>query len=171
MRRPIPVPASNRPTDAFVQHHDVTEPQVDGEAFRQHWRVATKLDQLLAAKKIDREAYDTAAEFQRWARLIGISAVQKWEPRIDQSAFGNDAGAIHRTFAAQRLREAAEVLGPLRMRLLESCLLYDSKWAAIARLIGRGPETCRDWCCEAIAALSDWRSGRPVPVAPGLRRT
>ena len=54
--------ATAAPTAAYRQHHDATAPQVDNRAFRQGWRIASRLDSLVEAGRIDREAWDYATE-------------------------------------------------------------------------------------------------------------
>jgi hypothetical protein len=62
--------ATSRPTSQFTRHHDVAPPQVDGRAFRQGWRVTTRLDGLLETGRIDREAWNCACEWRRWAETV-----------------------------------------------------------------------------------------------------
>jgi hypothetical protein len=50
-----PAVSSNAPTPIYRQHHDVAAPQVDDRAFRQGWRVSTRLDGLYETGRIDRE--------------------------------------------------------------------------------------------------------------------
>src|SRR5262249_54017831 len=66
--RPAPRPAvplvvtTAAPTPQFRQHHNVEAPQVDSTAFRQGWRVTTRLDALLEAGRIDKEQWEAARE-------------------------------------------------------------------------------------------------------------
>jgi hypothetical protein len=104
-----PTVATNQPTPAFRRHHDVEAPQVDSEAFRQGWRVQARLDQLLEAGKIDREAWDAAQEWRRWAEMIGVSHVQRWDVRPDAPCHPNDLPMLRRVQAAIRLRRAPKL--------------------------------------------------------------
>ena len=42
-----------QPSAAYRQHHDVEAPRVDTSAFRQGWRVVTRLDALASEGAID----------------------------------------------------------------------------------------------------------------------
>jgi hypothetical protein len=53
-----PAPATTRPTGEFLRRHDVEAPRVDATAFRQGWRMHTRLDALFVDRRI------TAAEWQ-----------------------------------------------------------------------------------------------------------
>jgi hypothetical protein len=65
-----PAVATNQPTPAYRRHHDVEAPQVDSTAFRQGWRVCSRLDSLLEAGRIDREAWDAAHAWCRRAETV-----------------------------------------------------------------------------------------------------
>jgi hypothetical protein len=107
-RMPTPaVATTSAPTPAYRQHHDVTAPQVDSTAFRQSWRVATRLNSLLEPGRIDREAWDCATEWRRWAETVTSSRAQPWDIRVDISAGPTDARMLFRVHAATKLREAA----------------------------------------------------------------
>jgi hypothetical protein len=168
---PVPPPpvATSRPTPQFTQHHDVAAPRVDDRSFRQGWRVATRLDSLLEAGRIDREAWDCACQWRRWAETITPHKAQLWDTRVDISTVPTDAGMLLRVHAASKLREAAQALGELRVRLLEACVLRDRSWREIAAVVRISDKTVRDYTVEAITALADWRCGRPVAPAPVLR--
>jgi hypothetical protein len=167
---PPPAVATSRPTTQFTRHHDVTAPQVDSTAFRQGWRVATRLDALLEAGRIDREAWDFAHEWRRWAETIVPSRVQQWAIRVDMpAASARDAGMLWRIAAATKLRESGEALGPLRVKLLEASVLHDLSWRAIATQLRCSDKTALDRVAEAVAALADWRCGRIVPPPPVMR--
>jgi hypothetical protein len=97
---PVPVAVTGQPTPAFRQHHDVAAPQVDSTAFRQGWRVASRLDQLLEAGRIGREAWDAAHTWRRWAETVTPFRQQRWDVRVDMSAVPNDTGILIRTAAA-----------------------------------------------------------------------
>jgi hypothetical protein len=148
----------------------VTAPQVDATAFRQAWRVATRLDGLLETGRIDREAWDCAHEWRRWAETLIPSRVQQWDIRVDRpAASARDAGMLWRIEAATKLREAGEALGALRVKLLEASVLHDLSWRAIAMQLRCSDKTALDRVAEAVTALADWRRGRIVPPPPVMR--
>jgi hypothetical protein len=103
-------------------------PQVDAAAFRQGWLVQTRLYSLFEAGRIDQTALDAALAWRRWAEVIAPTKVQSWEVRVDMPAGPGDGGMAHRVDAAGRLRQAAAALGPLRIAILEACVLKDHSW-------------------------------------------
>jgi hypothetical protein len=155
-----PVVATSAPTPQFRQHHRIEAPQVDATAFRQGWRVATRLDALLEADRIDREAWDGAHEFRRWTELIGLSHVQLWDVGPDAPCHRSDLPMLRRMEAAARLRACTEALGQLRMRLLDCCVVRDLSWREIAALLRASDKTATAWVVEALFALTG---------APGVR--
>lgn len=161
--------ATARPTAQFTHHHDVAAPRVDSTAFRQGWQVATRLNALFEAGRVDREAWDIAHEWRRWVEITTPYRVQSWDMRVDQSRVANDAAMLLRVNAATKLREAAESLGELRTRLLAACVVRDQPWTEIGKLLRASDKTARDYVVEALAALADWRTGRPVAARPVLR--
>jgi hypothetical protein len=167
---PLPAVTTNRPTPQFTRHHEVTAPQVDSTAFRQGWRVATRLDGLLEAGRINREAWDCAREWRRWAETITPSRVQQWDNPVDMpAASARDAGMLWRIAAATKLRKASEALGALRVKLLEASVLHDLSWRTIASQLRCSDKTALDRVAEAVTALAEWRCGRSVPPPPTMR--
>jgi hypothetical protein len=165
---PPPAVATNRPTP-ITQHHDVTAPRVDNRAFRQGWRVATRLDGLLEAGRIDREAWDCATEWRRWAETVTPSRARPWDIRLDISAVSTDAGMLFRVHAATKLREAAAAIGALRANILEAVFLHDCSWRQLAQQLRVSDKTATQRAAEAVVALADWGSGRPVASEPAVR--
>jgi hypothetical protein len=164
-----PAVTTAAPSLQFRQHHDVTVPQVDSTAFRQGWRVATRLDGLLEAGRIDREQWDTAQEWARWCELIGLSHVQRWDVRQDAPCHPSDLPMLRRVQAATKLRACVEALGGLRVRLLECCVVHDLSWSELGRRMRLDPKTATARTVEALIALADWRCGRSVRPAPAIR--
>lgn len=171
--RPInhsaPVVSTGRPSPQYQRHHDVTPPQVDTTAFRQGWRVASRLDSLLEAGRIDREAWDCAHEWRLWAEKVTPLRQQRWDVRVDVSAVPNDAGMLLRVNAASKLREAVQALGELRIRIIEAVVVRDQSWRMLGQLMRVSDKTARDYAAEAINALADWRCGRTVALPLVLR--
>jgi hypothetical protein len=170
-RVPAAPPPSNAPSQTYLRHHDVTAPRVDSAAFRQGWRVVTRLDGLLEAGRIDREQWDAACRWRRWAERITPSRQPSWGIRIDDAVASShaDIGMLHRVDVATRLRNCATALGTLRVRLLEACVRDDLSWRAIAERLQISDKTAREHAAEAVAALADWLAGRSVPPPPELR--
>jgi hypothetical protein len=161
--------ATSRPTPQFVRHHDVVPPQIDTHTFRPGWRVTTRLDGLLEAGRIDREQWDAACTWRRWAETVTPSRVQPWEIRVDTPAVPNETGVLLRVQTSGKLRAAAEALGPLRIKLLEWVVARDFAWREIGRFMRVSDKTARDRAVEALTALADWHAGRTVAPAPVIR--
>jgi hypothetical protein len=161
--------ATSRPTPQFVRHHDVAPPQVDAAAFRQGWRVATRLDGLLESGRIDRETWDAACAWRRWIETVAPSRVQPWEIRVDTPAVPNETGTLVRVQTSGKLRAAAEALGPVRVKLLEWVIAKDFAWREVGRFMRVSDKTARDRAVEALIALADWCAGRTVAPAPVIR--
>jgi hypothetical protein len=166
---PLPAVATNRPTPQYQHHHDVTVPQVDSTAFRQGWRVATRLDGLFEAGRIDREAWDCACEWRRWAAAVTPFRVQPLDVRVDVSAVPSDAGMLFRVHAATKLRAAAVAIGELRAKIIEAVVLHDVSWRQLAQQLRVSDKTATQRAAEAVVALADWRCGRPVAPEPAVR--
>jgi hypothetical protein len=124
---------------------------------------------LLDAGRIDRETWDCAQQWRRWAELIGLSHVQRWDVRSDAPCHPSDLPMLRRVEAATKLRACTEALGELRVRLLDCCVLRDLSWREIATLLRVSDKTATVWVVEALIALADWRNGRPVAPPPVLR--
>jgi hypothetical protein len=141
----------------------------DANAFRQGWRLISRLNGVLESGRIDRGQWDAACLWRRWYDAITPSRVQPWEIRVDTPTVPNDTGALLRVQAAGKLRAAAAELGPLRIKLLEWAVGKDFAWAEIARFMRVSDKTARDHTVEAIAALADWHAGRTVAQEPVIR--
>jgi hypothetical protein len=160
---------SNRPTPQFAHHHEVIAPQVDHVHFRQNWKTQTKLDSLLEAGRINREAWDCAQLWRRWAEVVAPFRAQSWDVRVDASAVANDTSMLLRVNAAAKLRATAEALGELRIRLLEACVLRDRSWRELGQLLRVSDKTAMRFVVEALKALADHTAGRVVAPAPVIR--
>jgi hypothetical protein len=168
--RPSPQPVTtSAPTPQFRQHHHAEAPQIDAGHFRQGWRVATRLDGLLEAGRIDTEQLQAAQEWRRWAEIVTPTRVQAWDVRVDASLVANDTGMIIRVNAQAKLRSAAAALGPLRHRLLELSLRDDRSWREIGDRLGVDGKTATRYVIEAVAALADHLAGRDVAEPPVIR--
>jgi DNA-directed RNA polymerase specialized sigma24 family protein len=168
---PLSVPAISpgRPSAEFGHHHDVAAPQVDDRAFRQGWRVQTRLDALLEAGKVDRDGWDAACLWRRWAERTAPLPAQAWDVRVDRSLVPNDTVALARVQAAAKLRAVVEALGAIRVKLLTMCVLEDRSWRDIAAAFRLSDKTVAQWTAEAVNALADHLAGRPIAPPPQLR--
>jgi DNA-directed RNA polymerase specialized sigma24 family protein len=160
-----PPGATSSPTPQFRRHHDVEIPKVDQAAFRQGWRVRTRLNWLLETGKITDEAWDIARVWHRWCAVIGRVRVQEWTERVDVSLSGYDPH-LSRVTAATKLREATGALGQRRILCLELTVLDDLAWAQVAYRLGVSEKTAMLRVAEALEALADWRAGRVIKPAP-----
>jgi hypothetical protein len=171
-RTPTPIAASvisNRPTPQFARHHEVAAPQVDHAHFRPGWKVQTKLDALLETGRINREAWDCAQLWRRWAEVVTPFRAQSWDVHVDASTVANDTSMLFRVNAAAKLRAAAVALGELRIRLLEACVLKDRSWRELGQLLRVSDKTAMRFVVEALEALGDHAAGRAVAPAPIIR--
>jgi hypothetical protein len=165
-----------RPTPEFRAHHDVEDPRVDELAFRQAWRVHARLDQLLAAKRINRDVWQAANDFRAtWAIAREISGREPGMIRIG-SADSGDASMIARLDAETKIAAVEQAIGRLATALVVACVIADLPWAAVARHCRRHPHTVRDWTVLALFALARaWEAAtrRPrtldVPRQPETR--
>ena len=169
-RAPVPLAVTTgQPTPAYRQHHDVAAPLVDATAFRQGWRVCSRLDSLLECGRIDPETWHAAQGWRRWAETVTPFRHQRWDTRVDISAVPSDTGMLVRSTAATRLRETAAALGELRVRILDAVLVRDLPWTELGRLLRLSDKAARDWAAEAIEALAEHCAGRAVAPPPVLR--
>jgi hypothetical protein len=169
-RAPVPpAVATSAPTPQFRQHHHVEAPRVDSTVRRPGWRVTTRLDGLLEAGRIEREQWEAAREWRRWAELIGLSHVQRWDVRPDAPCHPSDLPMLRRVQAAAKLRTCNTALGELRTRLLDCCVARDLSWREIAALLRVSDKTAQAYVVEALSALADWHAGRTVAPPPVIR--
>ena len=129
----------------------------------------SRLDGLHAAGKSSCEAFGFATQWRRWAQVVTPHRQMAWQVRVDVAAVSNGTGMLHRVNAATKLRDVAEALGPLRVRLLETCLLLDAPWRRIAERLRCSDKAVVAWTVEAIEALADHLDGRTVTPPPVLR--
>jgi hypothetical protein len=166
----------NAPTAARLSHAEAIDaPRIDATAFRQGWRVRTRLDALLADGRIDATAWQSATEYRDgWSRVHAIGG-RSWGTR----GAGADPHARLLAVAAtmERLLRVQATLGPDHAGLIYACVVEDRSWASIAsRLHVRRAETARDRTVLALRALAwAWSRGPAVgsavfAYAPKARR-
>jgi hypothetical protein len=155
------MPTGAKPSPFYLAHHDVEDPRVDERAFRQGWRVRTRLDQLLADARITRCEWQAASEYRdAWVRALAIGRVGELR-FIAAAGRGNPHDRLLNLVGAiDRLRIVDAAIGDLATSLVVACVVEDLSWAAIARQCHRNPETVRDWTVVAIRALTRaWEGG------------
>jgi hypothetical protein len=158
---------TQQPSAHYRQHHEVDAPRVDTSAFRQGWRVRTRLDQLLADQRITSSEWQAEVEFRKvWSIACELAGTEPGMVRATGAASA-DAGLIARLDAVARLRAVEDHIGPLATGLCIACVILDLPWAEIARTMHRNPQTVRDWTALAIRAHAAawWGAGR----RPGRR--
>jgi hypothetical protein len=144
---------STGPSEAYRQHHDVTAPQVDARAFRQGWRVRSRLDVLLDEDAIEPRDYEAAATFRRDWEIAFSNRAPALMTFRSPSIGRVGAGPVDRLAALARLRRVADALGPFDCKLLEQCCVLDLAWVAIGRTHQVADTTARRWTIAALRRL------------------
>ena len=154
---------SIRPSPEYVAHHDVDAPRVDLSAFRQGWRVRTRLAQLHSDGAIGAAAFVAAVQFSLdWEMAYGRGRSAPLMVMPGGSGADEHSRMAKRVDAVTRLRWAGKQLGPLAMLLVEQCVVRDLPWAVIARAHSVTAPTARRW---TIAALKHLAAFGPPPGA------
>jgi hypothetical protein len=142
-----------KPTEEFCRHHEVEPPRVDAVAFRQGWRVRTRLDRLLFEGAIDPDVWLAAVAY-RGVYLQAFGSL--WPSRsLELPAvigFRDRAGGL-RLDALQTMRLVRQRLGPSNAELVEECVIEDAAWAALGRQLHVDPKTARMRTVTALKAL------------------
>jgi hypothetical protein len=107
--------------------------------------------------------------WRRWVERTAPLPAQAWGVRVDRSPVPNDAVALARVQTAAKLRGVADALGPLRVRLLQFCVMDDRSFREIGDRLRIDSKTARAWTVATILALSAFLAGEPVPNPPRLR--
>lgn len=145
---------SNAPSAARSRHaEEIEPPRVDDRAFRQGWRVRTRLDTLLASGRIDAAVWQCAVEYRdAWERILASQG-----GGVGSRVSG--ATDPHRRFLAtiattSRLRAIETMLGRRMATLCYASVVEDRSWASIGAIWRINPETARDWTVGAVRALA-----------------
>jgi hypothetical protein len=166
----VPAPVCNSPSVYFRQHQTVEAPVIDEREFRPAWRVKTKLMLLVECGRIDRRQLEAAMAFKGWCEVIGRQRTSAWlAVRVDGGRRPEGLVSEHQIDAARRLAGVTTALRGERIRLLHWALVDDLPWTELGKRIGLSSRTTTCRVVEAIAALTLWRAGEPVPAAPVTR--
>jgi hypothetical protein len=152
---------SNAPAAVRSQHVEAIEPpRVDASAFRQGWRVRTRLDALLVDGSITPAQWTAADQYRAlWGRVFGLATPLDATRGSGRGAGGPDARAVALLDLSAQVFAVERAIGPLATRLTTLCVIEDRSWAEIGRLTARHPQTARTWCVLAIRAVAaHWTS-------------
>jgi hypothetical protein len=145
---------SNAPSRAYRRHHAVEAPEVDARAFRQGWRVSTRLDRMLAARQIDGGVWQAAADYRAaWEAALalrsGVSA-----SRVTGNGGDREAAMLTRMSHASRLRWVDGQLGHLASWLVFACVVEDQSWHRMGRRLGVRNTTAQTWTIAALRLMT-----------------
>jgi hypothetical protein len=143
---------TNAPTAHRTQHADAIEaPRVDWRAFRQGWRVATRLDRLLDEGAITPAVWQCAAEYRAAYNSLASAGHGSGSRPVGHA---RDV----RLDRIARIRRAELAIGALMTSLVHACAIEDLSWLALGRRLGVRNTTARVWTIQALGALaSAWR--------------
>lgn len=139
------------PSIHVQQHYDgITAPQVDHRAFRQGWRVSTRLDALLRDALIDAATWQMAVHLRAtWERAYGVGLGPSGE--LPASRVVNfDHTLACRLDAASAIRIIKASIGAPRLWLIEQCVVHDAAWGRTAAQLKISDKTARTWTAEAL---------------------
>jgi hypothetical protein len=149
---------SSQPSPHYRQHHEVDAPRVDTQAFRQGWRVRTRLDGMLAAGLISAAGWQAGADFRvKWERAYG-QGIAPATGMMGVRASHGDRMAAGRIDAVTWLRRAHDALGERQFWLIERCAVHDASWVSIAADLAIDDKRARALTAQALGALAEiWR--------------
>lgn len=142
-----------RPTPEYLRRHEIDAPRIDARAFRQGWRVRSRLDGLLAERRITPGAWQAACDFRtRWAKAFPArvsSFVAAGRASVDPHC-----AMLDRVAAVTRIRALGAALGPARLSLLVWVVVDDLSWRDLGRRLRCHHETARDAAAGVLQALA-----------------
>jgi hypothetical protein len=128
--------------------------------------VQSRFDALLRDDCISPAEYDTGEAWSRdyhAAAERSVRLVSSFDLRMDGSHCSADP-TQRRLDAIRRQRELAVALGPMRIRILESVLIFDISWRGLAQQLQLGcSRTAKSEVVDAVRALHAFQSGTAVP--------
>jgi hypothetical protein len=149
----------NAPSAARLRHAEAIDaPRIDALAFRQGWRVVTRLDGLLAAGLIAPGVWQAGAEYRAaWEALRRTSTGGGSSLRDGSGAGAGRIGALDR---AARIRAAESAISPGHAALCHACCVEDLSWRSLGVRLGVRDVTAQAWTAHALIALARaWRRG------------
>lgn len=145
----------NAPSTDRQRHAEAIDPpRVDAVAFRQGWRVRTRLDALLVAGRIDAGIWQAAVAYRdAWERVLTATAAGR---SLGARGAGADPHTRLLAVAASvgRVHAIETLIGRDAAALCYACVVEDRSWASIATAYRRNPETMRDRAVIALRALA-----------------
>jgi hypothetical protein len=153
---------TNRSDAAYRRNFlDIEAPRVDAKAFRQGWRVVTRLDGLLAAGRITPGTWQACAEYRSsWDAIRRVSPGTAWGvTRIAGYGGGGAREAPLDRIRHVRLAEAA--IGARATDLTRWCCVEHLAWTTIGDRLGVRDVTACKRTVDALERLAlAWRRVR-----------
>jgi hypothetical protein len=140
-----------KPTEHFLQHHDVEPPLIDASSFRPAWRVRTRLERLLLYRLITPAEWFAAVTLRLAVERIasaGLHAI----PTVFMP--GHNKTPQDCSQADAYCRRAAEILGETIYPMLLACVVEDLSWIALGERMHVDARTARAWVVVAIKLLA-----------------
>ena len=155
----------NAPSADRLRHAEAIEPpRIDWRAFRQGWRVVSRIDRLLADRRIDAGTWQAAVEYRAaWEALRRSSAGTA--PAVRLAGRGGTSGAEASTLdRAARIRAVEATIGREAAALCHACAVEDLSWRTLGVRLGVRDVTAQARTVIALRALATaWRrAGTPL---------
>jgi hypothetical protein len=160
---------SNAPSEDRTRQAEAIEPpRVDARAFRQGWRVRTRLGVLFDDNFIPHSVYQAACEYRDCCLRLSASPPG---PGIERTSGGADPHdrLIGLIDAASKVRAADRALGPDLVKLVRAVVVLDRSWRDLGRWLGIDRETARRAAVLALHALAAAWGATGQPEAPRRR--
>jgi len=156
---PLPLPSpgpGSRPLEYPKQHVSLEQPEINEHAFRQAWRVRSRLDKLFVAGEITGYEWRCASEF-RTANEIAFESVLR-APLLDGTGRASGYPAnVHPSErhhgALRRLHDLHGRVGRETVRLLEAVIVEDLKWRELGKRLQVQACTSKRRAIAAIKTL------------------
>ena len=144
------------------QHHALEAPEVSERAFRQAWRVRTRVDRLLVDKAISWAEWRCAVEYRALYECAFGSLTPASRPDGTGRGGAYRAGLRPSDRQLAALRQLQKLLRQLdrpTVQLLEAVIVEDVKWCVLGKRLGAHSCTARRWAVAAIKLLATAWSG------------
>jgi hypothetical protein len=160
-RGPLPFPRppgpGSTPLDYLKQHQSLDQPEISARAFRQAWRVRSRIDKLLVAEEITGFEWRCASEFRTLHEVAFGSLLRA--PRLDGTGRGSGyrdtlrPGDQQRA-ALRRLRDLQARLDRDTVQLLELIIVMDLRWRELGKRLSCHACTAKRRAIAAIRRLA-----------------